>query len=219
MSGRILKFDASAHRAVEELLPWFVNGTLEGEELALVEQHLRECFRCQHEVESLRELQAAYVGSEMAPDPAQSFQKLRRRLVETRTAARLMPRLPGLRRFCQQALLWAPWAVAAELVAIVVLGALVVSGGEPAAPYRTLGASDAVRRATGTVVVVFDPRITEAELRRIVRATGGRIVDGPTGADAYVLELPAERQAATLEALRAQRAVVLAQRLDRGDTR
>jgi RNA polymerase sigma-70 factor (ECF subfamily) len=31
------------HQAAEELLPWFVNGTLEGEELALVERHLGEC--------------------------------------------------------------------------------------------------------------------------------------------------------------------------------
>ena len=67
--------------------------------------------------------------------------------------------------------------------------------------------------ATGTVVVVFDPAITEAELRRIVRGAGARIVDGPTQGDGYVLELPAERQAAVLEALRAQRAVVLAEQL------
>ena len=219
MSGRVLRFDASAHGVVEQLLPWFVNGTLDGDELALVEQHLRECVRCQHEVDALRELQAAYVGSEMAPDPAQSFQKLCRRLGETRTAARFMPRLPGLRRFWQQTRLWAPWAAAAELVVILVLGVLLVFGDEHAARYRTLGASDAPRQATGSGVVVFDPRITEAELRQIVLAAGGRIVDGPTGADAYVLELPAERQAAALEALRAQRSVVLAQRLDPGRDR
>lgn len=216
MSGHILRFADPAHQAAEELLPWFVNGTLETEELALVKQHLGECARCQHEVDALRELQAAYVGSEMAPDPAQSFRKLRRQLDKTRTEWRHRAPLPGLRRVWQQTPLWAPWAVVAELVVILVLGAVLVAGGGPAALYRTLGAADASRHAVGSLVVVFDPRITEAELRQIVRATGARIVDGPTVADAYVLELPAERQVAALEALRAQRAVVLAQRLDPG---
>lgn len=40
---------------VRELLPWFVNGTLTGEEQAMVEQHLRRCRRCRAEVEELRE--------------------------------------------------------------------------------------------------------------------------------------------------------------------
>jgi len=219
MSGRVLRLDDPAHRAVEELLPWFVNGTLEGEELVLVEQHLRECARCQREVDWLRELQGAYVGSDMAPDAAQSFRKLRRRLDESRTRWRLVRRLRDLRRFWRQTQPWARRAVAAELAVILVLGTLLVSGSEPGALYRTLGAADASRPAAGSLVVVFDPHITEAELRRIVRRAGARVVDGPTGADAYVLELPAERQAAALEALREERAVVLVERLAPGRAR
>ncbi|HIC95898.1 TPA: zf-HC2 domain-containing protein [Candidatus Bipolaricaulota bacterium] len=45
-------------RKIRELLPWYVNGTLRGEELAEVERHLRRCRRCRAEVEELRELQA-----------------------------------------------------------------------------------------------------------------------------------------------------------------
>jgi hypothetical protein len=219
MSGRVLRFDDPAHHRVWELLPWFVNGTLEGEELTVVEQHVRECARCQHEIDSLRQFQAAYMDSETAADPADSLRKLRGRPEEKEIAALRPPHLARLRRLWQQRQGWAPWAMAAELLVIVVLGSLLAFGGGTLALYRTLGTVDPLPHATGNVVVVFDPRITEAELRQIVRATGGRIVDGPTGADAYVLELPAERQAAALEALRAQRAVVLAQRLDRGDTR
>ena len=213
MTGRVLRFDGPAHHAAEELLPWFVNGTLDGDDVALVEQHLGECARCQHEVHSLRELQIAYVGSEISPDPTPSLQKLRRQLAEPQTPWRLM-RLPRLHQLRQQAQRWALWTVAAELVVIVVLGTLLVDEGGRTTLYRTLGAADAAHRAPGSLVVVFDPRTTEAEVRQIVHATGARIVDGPTAADAYVLALPAERQAAVLEALRAQRAVVLAERLE-----
>ena len=39
IEGQVLRLDAT-HRVVDVLLPWFVNGTLESEERALVERHL-----------------------------------------------------------------------------------------------------------------------------------------------------------------------------------
>jgi anti-sigma factor RsiW len=210
MNGRVLNFDEPAHHAAEMLLPWFVNGTLEGAELDSVERHLRECARCQRELDSLREMQAAYAGGETVQSAAPSFQKLRRRLDEPQRELGLVARLRG---FWQQTQLWARWAVVAELLVILVLGTLLVSGTQPVSLYRTLGAGERAPHAAGSLVVVFDPRITEVELRRIVRRIGARLVDGPTAANAYVLELPAERQAAALKTLRAERAVMLAERL------
>ena len=46
--------------------------------------------------------------------------------------------------------------------------------------------------------------------------TGARLVDGPTATDAYLLNVPAERQAAALAGLRASPTVVLAESLDAG---
>ena len=115
--------------------------------------------------------------------------------------------------------LWAPWALAAELAVILVLAGLLLSGSEGQPPYRTLGAVEPGLQEMGRLVVVFDPQATEAELRRIVRSSGARIVDGPTVGDAYVLEVPAERQAAALQALRGQHAVTLAERLNSGEAR
>jgi len=40
MSGRVLPFDPPAHKVADVLLPWFVNGTLDEDELAFVQQHL-----------------------------------------------------------------------------------------------------------------------------------------------------------------------------------
>ncbi|MDJ0712470.1 MAG: zf-HC2 domain-containing protein [Woeseiaceae bacterium] len=47
--------EARDHRAIELLLPWYVNETLEEHEIQLVEAHLRHCSDCQN---ALRELQA-----------------------------------------------------------------------------------------------------------------------------------------------------------------
>ncbi len=216
MNGRVLSFDEPAHRAAEMLLPWFVNGTLKGEELDSVERHLHDCARCQREVFWLREMQAAYASGETVQNLTSSFQKLQRRLDEPRKELDLVAWLRGTWRQTQ---LWARWAVVAELLVIIVLGTLLVSGTQPAPLYRTLGAVESAPPVVGSLVVVFDPRITEAELRRIVRGIGARVVDGPTAANAYVLELPAERQGAALKTLRAERAVVLAERLGPEPTR
>ncbi|GEM_PF-3555104 len=47
------------HRELQELLPWYANGTLEGPEREAVERHLKACAACRYELEELRGLQAA----------------------------------------------------------------------------------------------------------------------------------------------------------------
>ena len=59
---------------------------------------------------------------------------------------------------------------------------------------------------------MFDPAITEAELRRVVTSTGGRIVDGPTSTHASS-EVPAARSGEAVQKLRAERMVRFAEPL------
>ena len=51
MTGNVLHIDAARHKVADVLLPWFVNGTLSSDELEFVQQHLKECVRCQREVD------------------------------------------------------------------------------------------------------------------------------------------------------------------------
>ena len=48
------------------LLPWYVNGTLEGAELALIEAHLDECAECRADLEAERLLAAEFAAM---PEP------------------------------------------------------------------------------------------------------------------------------------------------------
>lgn len=52
-----------------DLLPWYVNGSLEGDELRAVEQHLRSCLVCRREVEELRELRGEMQRAAPKPPP------------------------------------------------------------------------------------------------------------------------------------------------------
>jgi hypothetical protein len=214
MSGQILRFDDSAHSAADAVLPWFVNGTLTGHELATVEQHLQECARCQREVDLLRQLQAVCTAEEPVVDPTPSYRKLSERIARGTRLGIVKEGLLGLSGHWQGTPAWARWAIAAQFVGVVAMALwLVAPSGDTGAVYRTLGAPGSHASNTGTVAVMFAPDLTTAELRRIVQSVGARIVDGPTASNAYVLQISVGHRDAALAALRAERGVVLAQPL------
>jgi anti-sigma factor RsiW len=211
VTGRVLHLDPATHKVADALLPWFVNGTLDGDELAFVQRHVDRCEACQREVEWLRELHAACVAS---PDASSALSRLRRGLEAPRNQA--VPSAP-LRRLWSRIVPWSQWVIAAELAVIIGLGIWLLPSAVDPALYRTLAARDVVPK-NGSIVVVADPTTTEAELRRILRDAGARIVDGPTQANAYVLDVPAQRQEQAMRALRAEHALVLVERLGPRDT-
>ena len=208
MTGQVLNFGSSVHKVVDALLPWYVNGTLEGEELEGVRRHLGECELCRQEADWLRELHTACVAAESVPGASDAFRGLRRRL-EAPPPDKHSSDSPRLASRSS----WTRWALAASVAIAVVLGASVLRDTSAPALYRTLGASSGSAQTSGSMIVVFDPATTEAELRRILRSADARVVDGPTQASAYVLDVPAGKQRDALRELRAQRAVVLAEPL------
>lgn len=213
--AQVLKLDDPIHQGAESLLPWFVNGTLYGEELARVQRHLGECARCQREAEWLREVQTAYRETEFAPDALQSFNRLRTELDKRSLVVgigQLWRRHVG--RYWKRAETWAKWTIVLQFALLLGVTALVVAGRQDA-PYRTLGAAPTAPE--GNVVVVFDPATPEAQLRRILQAVDARIVNGPTGNAAYVLRVSVAQEEHALQTLHAEHAVLLAQRL--GDAR
>jgi hypothetical protein len=119
---------------------------------------------------------------------------------------------------------WLRSIAAVQLGVIFVLGLVVVWPGAEQAhgpgrelgPYSTLGARPV---APGNLVVGFDPATPERELRRILQASGARIVDGPTAGGAYVLAVKEPELALVLHGLRAEAAVTLAEPLVDGGAR
>lgn len=204
MSGRVLRFEGSAHQESERLLPWLVNGTLRDDELRLVQQHLGECEACQHEVAWLRSLQAA-CADEPVPAAAttRSLRRLHRRLRSTGD---------GPRRGWGRRQRWLGWVIAAQAVLVLALGVALfrISRPPPAPAYHTLSAAPA---PSERLVVRFAPTLTEAPLRQLLLANDARIVDGPTEAGGWVLSVPAARAPAVRAALRAAPGVTLVESL------
>jgi hypothetical protein len=214
----------SRHRQVWELLPWHVNGTLEGAELDAVRAHLASCEACREEVARCRDLAVAVQSS-----PAAAWRPSRERL--TRLLERidrieaegegagwrqwLGARAASLRDALRSAPLPMRWALAGQGALVALLGAIVIwqaaAGGGPG--YRTLaGSGFEARRGQPQILLVFAEDVTEAEMRALLGRIKGTVVGGPSPAGAYTVEVPGPSdQAAALDSLRASAKVRLAE--------
>jgi len=219
MNRRIVALDSSAHQAIQELLPWYVTGTLDGDELAQVQEHLNGCKQCQSDVDWQRTLRAAVnLPDQAVPDVEQALARLRPQLgVQQHRAKRNAPSefLSKLMRGTPPggAPPWMRWALAAQFAVILGLGTLLAPPYGQIATYRALGLP---KNTVGNLVVVFKPETTEQELRRILHTSGARVVDGPTVTDAYLLKVADPQLAQALKALHLEPNVVLAESLNDG---
>ena len=218
MSGSIIQLNTDAHQDAQELLPWFVLGTLNDEETAMVEEHLRTCSQCQSDLEFQRKLQAVPLVPRVELDVNAAFAKLKPQLAavkQEQKGPRFEDRLEALRQKAR--LWWMPWVIGAQTVALACL-CIVVMQKSPEAPvkYIALGAQVEDR---GNMVVMFKPQTTESDVRRILQATDARVIDGPTVAGAYVVHVNAKQRAGAISALRHDPAVSMAESLDAEGTK
>lgn len=208
------------HRRAWELLPWYVNGSLDGDELERFEEHLGGCDACRREI-AVEERWAREIRSseELVYSPDRALAELRARLAAAERSdapashgrdsrlARLWRRASGE---TSGALRFAVLAQAAAILALVAVLSL-----EPApSEFRTVSDPVAEFRTDGAMVrVVFAEGVTEPELRELLLAADARFVDGPSPRGVYTLEVPRERVESAVEALRRDAQVRLAEPL------
>ena len=198
--------ETDRHRHIAELLPWYVNGTLEGRDRDAVTAHLSDCVACREEVAQCQSLAAAVQvarESVWAPEPDRLERLLASiELLEATHVQRagwrarwragvewlgdLFQRTPGLVR----------WGLAAQAALLVLVVGLALWPGalSPRASYRTLaenGQNGDRRVGQALVHVVFADDITERDMRTLLGRVQGKIVDGPSAVGLYTVEVGA----------------------------
>jgi hypothetical protein len=197
-------------------MPWFAAGSLDPNERAVVEQHLGQCAECRSELAFQRRLRAQYVGSLAVADCKPALDRLLSRLESEnpQPAGPGIATAPGPIRASWRSLpRWTVTVLAMQVLTVVVLGYSLVRVQPPAGAYRALSAGPAKSAARGNVVVRVAPATPEAELRRILRTAGARLVDGPLANGGYVLDIPEDQLPAALAGLRNEPAVRLVESL------
>ena len=205
----IIRLNGDPHAQAQRLLPWYVNGALEGEELTKFEAHLADCAECREDLKT--EQSMARQIRTLPSDVERGWASLRARVEGSGAGQRKEPGRPLFGRRIPMG--WALAAQAASLAILIPLVALTLSRPQPL--YRTLGSAPSA--ASGNLVVIFKPDSSEQTLRTILMQNHARIVDGPTSTDAYVLHVAQDRRAAVLARLKADRNISLAEPID-GDS-
>lgn len=193
---------------IQELLPWYTEGTLEPEERTRVEGHLEACPACASEARFSRALGTAVAADGPAapkPHPRELARLLAKiDLDEERWPRRLLAwRGPALWQGTPRAV---RWVVAAQGLLAIVLGGMLLESTAPrqppqeagvGAPYRTLSelpmASDAPRRLR----VMFTEEVSEKSLRQLLLPLEAQIVSGPSPLGVYTLTVPGGQSAAS----------------------
>jgi hypothetical protein len=193
-----------------QLLPFYVNQTLSADERAFIEQTLREQPKLQAEVDFAKALQRT-VLQDAAQAPAEIG--LDRLLAQIQAdqgnhAAKKSTEVPSARSTAElsappmrwwQRLLgdgnWMQPALAMSLLVIATQSFLLLQKPQYAGQYRgepAPGASVGTHPQSAYLSVVFQPTISEAQLRLTLASLDAEIVTGPGAAGEYRLRLPAE---------------------------
>ncbi len=219
MTGRIIPFHGDLHDDTTALLPWYITDRLDADDRIRVEAHLATCPQCQQALSAEQRLHEAIRTLPADTDGLASVDTAWAALtprLKPRASRRLRPAFNRIGRQWRASAPWLRWAVAAQLLLLVTAGGLLLQQiTRPAAApaYHTLSSSTPPP-VTGNIVVIFRPDIRESDLRQTLRDSHARLVDGPTAADAYLLQVPAAARDRTLADLRARPTIVLAQPID-----
>lgn len=228
--GQVIAMPDNQCEEVCLLLPWHVAGTLEASDQALVERHLAHCERCCAALALERKFVIGYRVSSDGDTVDSGWQALISQLdvtgSRTETTIPVLPPRSARRDRRRWAMpLRVPskpstlrWVIGCQFAALLALGSIIALPHEREGAYRALGDASVDRAREGNTLAMFRPDLSEALLRRALTRSGARVVDGPTAAGAYVLNVPGGAIGSQLVTLRAQAGVTMAEPIGEGTT-
>ncbi len=230
-----------SHQQAAEVLPWFVNGTLTGQEHAAVDAHVRSCLRCRSELELLsqwhRELGHAFHEHPMPPATAASRaaaliaratpsggRGTDRQGTDSGIARTTDPGIVGqlsrsMSVLAARLAAMVPWLIGAPRAALIATSILLLAG------ILTLSvlprAPDTAEFRTLTtpdslpagryVRVALSPQAASSTMDRLVRELGLGIAAGPSENGVYTLTLDHDGWPQVVETLQNDPAVLIAE--------
>ena len=200
------------HQEIIELLPWYVNATLNQAERKLVETHLDGCAECAKEVRSLTAMRKAVIAvGDAAPEPSPFM--LNRALAEIEDYERGRAEVEKSQAETSGKWLrhlsaaWEDWfgkttvfarvALAAQMALVLAVGSVAIyQHNHPQTLYQVLTANS----GEGALIAVrFNETASEREIRQALEGVNGTIVGGPSAQRMYTVALKNVSQDNTAE--------------------
>lgn len=205
------EYRGDTHAAVWELLPWYVNGTLDDKEQATVKAHLLICIKCREELARCQNVvSAVHWAREDAWQPTPShLDNLLGQLDHegrespsgfARVERHFQVHLARLRAWLQDHFNVPRWSLAVPALVIVGLTtALLVPQTTPRDPtFETLTNAPAtnVADARPRFQVIFTDSANQAQIKALLLPLNASIVDGPTQQGRYTIAVGGNTDAA-----------------------
>lgn len=176
------------HEHTLEVLPWFVNDSLDQKEREQVLKHLAQCEGCRQERDRLIELQKMIREGEVVDGDVEfSFRRTLKRIEE---AERNRESVADVQNRHDKRRLFAATALAAGL-SVFLIGAAILAGDPPqVSEYQTLTSDQpGVSGAGRQMEIGFVDPIPAVTLRQALIETGSNIVSGPDENGVYLVEV------------------------------
>jgi hypothetical protein len=205
--------ELAPHHQAEELLPWYVTGQLDRDDLVLFEDHLSSCAHCRRQLAFERRMIDEFAG--LVPEVDAGWERLRQRIEPQKRPVRRVSLWDKVAR--EASAVWQGFtrpAVAAfataQLAFVALAGTMLYSLSQPS--YQALGSAPPPQSAN--VIAMFSGDTTESQMNQLLRTYGASVVGGPTPTDAYLLRVPAASRETAVNRLRADRHVIMAEPID-----
>ncbi|TPK74907.1 anti-sigma factor [Mesorhizobium sp. B2-4-12] len=182
---------------METLLPFYLNGSLEGAELEAVEEWLASDPAA---LAALGEAEAEFSGTSAANEAIRPPADALSRFAKTLEAEAGPARMPAGSSWLAQA--WGrfmavpagvAWAAAAVLLALIVVQSLVQPGGK-GKDFEIAGAEDDLAKMP-FALVKFKPDAKMSDVSSFLGGKGLKIIGGPTADGVFRLAIPAANTA------------------------
>jgi len=175
------------HNQIQELLPWFINGTLNEVEHEAVSAHVDSCEICRLEINSLIHIASLF-------DSAQDSRQVAPALVNEANLQDFLDALPSQTpsrnpKSSSRNRYLATYAVACTFLVSAILTFNLLN---PAVTYRTLSAPQSViGNPAGVIQIVFKPDATEQVIRSVLHGDQRSVLEGPSKLGVYRVALSA----------------------------
>lgn len=179
---------------METLLPFYLNGSLEGSDLEAVEEWLATDPAA---MAALGEAEAEFAGTTAANEAIRPPADALSRFAKALDAEAGPARAPASRSWLAQALdrfmavpVGVAWAAAAVLLALVVVQSYVHTGGK-GNDFEIAGAEDELAKLP-FALVKFKPEARMSDIAAFLDQNGLKIAGGPTASGVFRIALPAK---------------------------
>ena len=181
-----------------ELLPWYINDSLDKEENRMVAEALEKDNDLKQEYELLKSISAAMRAEEIQTPGEMGFARLKRSMKET-DQSKDIPQQTG-----SNVTRWKFAAIAASLL-LVVQVSFMLNQTDEQQYYQPLGSEDKLQ---DSIMITFVPNATESQIREVLIESQTVIIDGPSAAGIYRVRSSAQDKNTTIEKLKSYKNII-----------